>query len=144
MLYIIKRSYVVHYNILTQALRTPFHIEAPGAELLANRVVPRANLDIEGVNFPTELIVINTQGLDVILGMKWLTKNDAIINCTPGTVNLKNPSGGRTILNLDGVKSCLYALMGSITTNISSIPMVCEFPDVFLEELPGIPPDRDI
>jgi len=140
----IKRSYVVHYNIPTQPLRTPFHIEAPGAELLANRVVPRANLDIEGVNFPTELIVIDTQGLDVILGMKWLAKHDAIINCTPRTVDLKNPTGSRTILNLDGVKTCLYALEGSTTTNISSILVVYEFPDVFPEELPGMPPDRDI
>src|SRR6266508_3943785 len=99
---------------------------------------------IEGVNFPTELIVIDTQGLYVILGMKWLAKHDAIINCTPRTVDLKNPTGSRTILNLDGVKTCLYALEGSTTTDISFIPVLCEFPDVFLEELPGMPPDRDI
>ena len=24
------------------------------------------------------------------------------------------------------------------------IPVVCEFPDVFLDELPGLPPDRDV
>ena len=28
--------------------------------------------------------------------------------------------------------------------DLASIPMVCEFPDVFLEDLPGLPPDRDV
>jgi len=27
---------------------------------------------------------------------------------------------------------------------IANIPMVCEFPNVFLDELPGLPPDRDV
>ncbi|WVZ93795.1 LOW QUALITY PROTEIN: hypothetical protein U9M48_039750 [Paspalum notatum var. saurae] len=29
-------------------------------------------------------------------------------------------------------------------TEIKKIPIVCEFPDVFPEELPGLPPDRDV
>ena len=28
--------------------------------------------------------------------------------------------------------------------DLASIPVVCEFPDVFLEDLPGLPPDRDV
>jgi hypothetical protein len=28
--------------------------------------------------------------------------------------------------------------------NLASIPMVCEFPDVFPDDLPGLPPDRDV
>jgi len=27
---------------------------------------------------------------------------------------------------------------------IADIPVVCEFPDMFLDELPGLPPDRDV
>jgi hypothetical protein len=30
------------------------------------------------------------------------------------------------------------------TRAISDIPVVCEFKDVFLEELPGLPPDHDV
>ena len=29
-------------------------------------------------------------------------------------------------------------------TTIEEVPVICEYPDVFLEELPGIPPDRDL
>ena len=28
--------------------------------------------------------------------------------------------------------------------NLASIPMVCEFPDVFPEDLPSLPPDQDV
>ena len=28
--------------------------------------------------------------------------------------------------------------------DLTSIPMVCEFPDVFPEDLPGLPPDREV
>ena len=28
--------------------------------------------------------------------------------------------------------------------DLASIPVVCEFPDVFLEDLPRLPPDRDV
>ena len=27
---------------------------------------------------------------------------------------------------------------------LCDIPVVCEFPDVFPDELPGLPPDRDV
>ena len=30
------------------------------------------------------------------------------------------------------------------TTELSKVPVVCEYPDVFPEELPGMPPDREI
>ena len=30
------------------------------------------------------------------------------------------------------------------TTTLYDIPVVCEFPNVFLNELPSLPPDRDV
>ena len=30
------------------------------------------------------------------------------------------------------------------TTTLYDIPVVCEFPDVFPDELPSLPPDRDV
>jgi hypothetical protein len=32
----------------------------------------------------------------------------------------------------------------SIATNLEEIPLVCDYPDVFPDDLPGMPPDRDI
>ena len=30
------------------------------------------------------------------------------------------------------------------SSDLAPIPVVCEFPDVFPEDLPGLPPDRDV
>jgi hypothetical protein len=38
-------------------------------------------------------------------------------------------------------RSCALAL---IESPVERIPVVCEYPDIFLDELPGMPPDRDI
>ena len=31
-----------------------------------------------------------------------------------------------------------------VSPNLAYIPLVCEFPDVFPEDLPGLPPDREV
>jgi hypothetical protein len=38
----------------------------------------------------------------------------------------------------------VYNLDGATEKTLFDEPVVCEYPDVFLEELPGLPPDRDI
>jgi hypothetical protein len=37
--------------------------------------------------------------------------------------------------------SCAYAIEG---IKLKDIPIICEYPDVFREDLPGMPPDQDI
>ena len=42
------------------------------------------------------------------------------------------------------MESHLYALTSTKATALEDIPVVCEYPDVFPEELPGMPPDREV
>ena len=80
----------------------------------------------------------------MILGMNWLGKHDGVIKCGPRTIDLLHPSGSRVLLSLAKVESCLYALASTKATALEDIPVVCEYPDVFPEELPGMPPDREV
>ena len=48
---------------------------------------------INGIEFQADLVVLKTEGLDVILGMDWLTKHKGLISCSPRSVSLENPSG---------------------------------------------------
>ena len=80
----------------------------------------------------------------MILGMNWLGKHDGVIKCGPRTIDLLHPSGSRVLLSLAKMESCLYALASTIATALENIPVVCEYPDVFPEELPGMPPDREV
>ena len=45
--------------------------------------------------FPTDLIVLESQGLDVILGMDWLSKFEGNIDCASKSILLTTPEGKR-------------------------------------------------
>src|SRR3954453_14953747 len=93
--------------------------------------------------FPINLIILNSQGLDVILGMDWMTKHKGVIDCANHTVSLTTPENKRIRFktNFEARRSMLNSLKG---VSIDSVPIVSEYMDVFPEELPGMPPDRDV
>jgi hypothetical protein len=93
---------------------------------------------------PTNLIVINLVGMDVILGMEWMNQHKVILDISDRVVEINSPTVGHTTLYLpfkDGTDSCAYV---TIISPLDEIPVVCEYPDVFPDELPGMPPDRDV
>jgi Retroviral aspartyl protease len=93
------------------------------------------------MSFGVNLIVMDSKGIDIILGMNGLTKNKAVLDCAQRTVTLNGPSDTRIQLKLEGVESCLFALRAIPTIELLSILVMWEFPDVFLDELPGMPPN---
>ena len=80
----------------------------------------------------------------MILGMNWLGKHDGVIKCGPRTIDLLHPLGNRVLLSFAKMESCLYVLSSTKVTALEDILVVCEYPDVFPEELPGMPPDREV
>jgi hypothetical protein len=59
-------------------------------------------------------------------------------------VEIDSPDHETTILYLprrECNNSCAYAVEG---IKLKGIPIICEYPDVFPDNLPGMPPDRDI
>jgi hypothetical protein len=67
-----------------------------------------------------------------------------MMGLSPRTIDLLHPSGNRVLLSLAKKEVCLYATTGTEATVLENIPVVCEYPDVFPEELPGMPPNRDV
>jgi hypothetical protein len=76
--------------------------------------------------------------------MNWLGKHDEVIKCGPRTIDLLHPSGNRVLLSLAKKEVCLYAMTGTETMALENIPVVCEYPDLFPEELPGMLPNHDV
>ena len=92
----------------------------------------------------TDLILLNLEGMDVILGMDWMTKHKVLLDISSRPIEIDSPYQGATILYLpqqECFNSCAYAIN---EVNIEDIPVVCEYGDVFLDDLPGMPPNRDI
>jgi hypothetical protein len=49
-----------------------YMISTPGGQVVANRIAREVPLELAGHMFPTHLIVLDGQGIDVILGMSWI------------------------------------------------------------------------
>jgi hypothetical protein len=98
---------------------------------------------INGIEFQVDLVVLKTEGLDVILGMDWLRKHHGNIACRDRAVTLINHNGIKVECYPQAPKS--QPMVCSIEAKtVEEVPVVCEYPDVFPEDLPGMPPDRDL
>jgi hypothetical protein len=103
----------------------------------------------KGVEFPANLIVIGAQGTDVILGINWLDKYQAVISCDKRTMKLLSPLGEEVVTELVLPESrqggCHQMTIESKDANpLEAIKVVSEFPDVFPKDLPDMPPERKV
>ncbi|XP_052172278.1 uncharacterized protein LOC127788207 [Diospyros lotus] len=115
--------------------------------------------------FPVELTSLDIQDFDIILGMDFLTKYNAKINCQEKTVELQADDGtwekfrgqdgsGRIkwITALKAVKMLGKGAYGYLAcvqednkkVELGEVAIVRDFLDVFPEDLPGLPPYREI
>jgi hypothetical protein len=98
---------------------------------------------IQDHTFYGDLTVLPSHGIDVILAMDWITAHKGVISTSPRLVTPVHPDGTR--VTFEPMKSRDIPAVYSLHTKaISDVPVVCEYEDVFPEELPGLPPDRDV
>ena len=95
--------------------------------------------------YTSDLVVLPGLGIDVILGMKWMSGHGVLIDTSTRVVMLRDPISNEAFLvplprDLD-----LHNTTNAIQTlGIKDVPVVCEFPDVFPDDLSSLPPERDI
>jgi hypothetical protein len=119
-------------------------VTSPRGELKAIYKCDNVHLKIVGRDFHANLIILDSKGIDVILGMGWLTACDAVIQCAKRSVLLTSPAGERFEFAAYPARSNASAVNKLDGTALEDIRVVCDYPDVFLEELLGMPPDRDV
>jgi hypothetical protein len=124
-------------------MKNPLIVSSPGGEMKTGYICPQVKINIMGVHFLANLVVLKSWGIDVILGMDWLRSCDGVIQCRKKSVLLTSPQGER--IEYMGTPSTNYGTVNSVESKaLEDIRVVNEFPDLFPEDLPGMPPDRDI
>ena len=102
-------------------------------------------ISIQDREYTTDLIILLGLAIDVILGMNWMRGHGVLIDTSTRTIMLREPKGGNAFLVPLPRSFDLQNLSSAIqTSTLCDIQVVCEFLDVFLDELPGLPPDRDV
>jgi hypothetical protein len=139
----ISSSFVEKHKIPTVLLATPLLTRTPGGDINCQLGYPRVRINLSGVEFLADLVVLKSGGIDVILGMDWLSRHYGLIGCTDKVVHLTNPEGIQVICHTRDSK--FDPMVFSMEAKpLEEVPVVNDYPDVFPEELPGMPPDRDI
>jgi hypothetical protein len=80
----------------------------------------------------------------MILGMSWMKENKAMLDIAALTVHLGSSTHDSVSLRLSSPTSIASALHHTTAHNLKDIPVAYEFSDVFSEDLPGMPPDRNV
>ncbi|XP_024310346.1 uncharacterized protein LOC112268658 [Brachypodium distachyon] len=139
----ISRMFVNKNKIPTNTLRNPLRVSSPGGQMVATQGCRQLSLEIGKHTFPSDLIVLDSRGLDIILGMDWRTLYEGLVDCAKRIVTLTTPEKKqiRSKSTMELKRPKVNSLKG---VSMEEVAIVKECPDVFPEELPGMPPDRDV
>ena len=140
-------------------------ITPAGSMYQADQVEPNCTVTLQNRLFVADLTLLGIHGYDVILGMDWLTKYRATIDCKWKTITLVTLEGENIVHKGNHssppipVNSATkgYKLIGKGCTvylcaveagetpklELKDVPIVQEFPEVF-QEVPELPPDREL
>ena len=137
-----------------------------GHSVRVNRVYKNCHLMTHDREFSVDLLALPFHEFDLILRMDWLSKHRAIVDCDKKTVRLKcsdlsevtvHGIQSRAVSNAISaiqarrlLRKCCEAFLALVFDSkrgqieLENILVVKDFPDVFLEELPGVPPVREM
>ncbi|GJV95548.1 putative reverse transcriptase domain-containing protein [Tanacetum coccineum] len=87
---------------------------------------------------------IELGSFDIIIGMDWLSKYHTVIDCAEKIIRI--PWGNETlIVHGDGTHITTKETEDkSEEKRLEDVPIVRDFPEVFTEDLPGLPPPRQL
>jgi hypothetical protein len=140
----ISSTFVAKYHLPISIMKHTMLVSSPGGEMRTKHICPMVSVTIRGVDFLANLIILDSKGIDIILGMDWLRKYDRVILCGKRAIRLTKEDS--TVLEFNATMQADQAsLLNHIQgTSLEEIRVVQEYPDVFPEELPSMPPDHVI
>ena len=123
-------------------------------------------LEIGGESLEVNLLPMTIGSFDVVIGMDWLAKHKAEILCSKKHIKIPRPNGefilvygekrkgDVTLISSIKARKCLakkYPLFLAYVVDakaekkkVENVRIVNEFPDVFPDDLPGLPPEQEV
>ncbi|KAA3481547.1 DNA/RNA polymerases superfamily protein [Gossypium australe] len=137
-----------------------------GQSVVVDKLFRSVPLEVQGVVFPADLMELSFGEFNLILGMDWLVKHRANLDCTAEHMVLKTPEDKEVLVigerrnYLSNVVTALKAermvrkgceaflafisALEAKELSVRDVRAVKEFSDVFPKELPRLPPDHEV
>nr|GEU50756.1 putative reverse transcriptase domain-containing protein [Tanacetum cinerariifolium] len=147
-------------------LNLSYEVElAEGKVVSTNSVLKGCTLNLLDHLFHIDLMSIELGTFDVIVEMDWLVESDALIVCCRKEVHVPYRNKTLVVKSDNGVsrlkvKSCIKArkyiergsqlFLAQVTETkpakkqLQNVSVICNFPEVFPDDLPGLPPPRQV
>ena len=139
------------------------HVSSPlGTRVRVDQICRDCELDISGILLTVDLRVMDMSEFDVILEMDWLTTHRVVIDCDHRRITAYTLDGNCVTFQgdkHDALPRAVYdskwhgqlagwleslTLEENVRQDLDLPRVICEYEDVFLNELPALPPYRDV
>ncbi|XP_073121220.1 uncharacterized protein [Henckelia pumila] len=161
-------SFMLKLRVFPEESISEFCVSLPsGEELKSSSVVRNCKVQMQSLVLCADFIVLKMVDFDAIFGMDWLAQHEAIIDCKRRTISLKDqnrkPFVYRTTskrsspgmisagiawqLLSNGCTGFLASLTGELEVQrpkLVEVEVVKDFPDVFPDDVAGLPPVREV
>jgi hypothetical protein len=122
-------------KLMLVASGAPYVISTPRGRVDTNRITQKVPLELSRRAFSTSLIVQSGQGIDVMLGMRWMMMHKAILDIAARVVHLDSPMYGNVIFHLPTIVRIKVSLHHVVELKLEDIHIVQEYLDVFSDDL---------
>ncbi|XP_073127108.1 uncharacterized protein [Henckelia pumila] len=146
-----------------------FSVSLPSEEeLSSNLIIRECSIQMQGGHeLHADLIVLNMVDFDVIIGMDWLSRHEATIDCKWRTIYLKIKNDEPFLFHASSMKNSSLIILSNkawqllnkgctgFIANVNcdqelprpklkEVEVVRDFPEVFPEDIGGLPPAREL
>ncbi|GKE44613.1 putative reverse transcriptase domain-containing protein [Tanacetum coccineum] len=146
-------------------LNTNYEVELADGKIASTNTILRGFMNLVDHLFEIDLMPIKLGSFDVIVGMDWLVRYDVVIVCGKKEVHVpyknktlvvKGDRGASQLKVISCIKARKYIERGChlflaqvtekelIGKRVKDVPVIRDFPKVFPDDLPGLPPHRQV
>jgi hypothetical protein len=140
----ISKACTQRHQLAIEPIKTTYVISTPGGRVITKKLVMYTPLNLAGKLYRTNLIVRDGQGIDVILGMSWMNGHKVLLDTVSRIVHLDSLANGVVLLQLPPPATEHSSIHHTTAQNLEDIPIAREFPNVFPDDLLGMPLDQDV
>src|SRR3954466_16268043 len=145
-----SKAFALSHNFPLEKMNPPMVVRTPIGHCRTSKILPGTIVELAHLELAGSPHILKTSTIDLILGMDWLKFHDAAVAGATKSPQLFHSSGEivnhttRVGRNAETQIFMMNALNVSPLEGIENVPVVRDFSNVFPEELPGIPPTREV